>query len=188
MQVSVTFRHLDPSDSLKDFAREKVERVQKFLDQSGEAQVILSIEKHMHHAEVLLHAGPFFLRSKEKSSDMYASIGLAIDKVERQAKRYKERMRQHKPLGHHNTDGIRVRQAIIETPAEAPVEAPPASRVVETRDLLAKKLTVDEAITQLQLLDNNFVVFTNAETGHVAVLYKRDGDSSFGLIDAVPSR
>lgn len=190
MQVSVTFRHLDPSDSLKNFAREKVSRVEKFLDQAGQAQVILSIEKHMHHAEVLLHAGPFFLRSKEKSDDMYASIGMAIEKVERQIKRYKERMRQHKPAGHHNADAIRIRQAIIEDhePAAATPEPAPQTRVVETREMLARKLTVDEAVVQLKLMGGNFLVFTSADTGHVAVLYQRDDGKTMGLIDAVPSR
>ena len=190
MQVSVTFRHLDPSDSLKDFAREKVTRVQKFLDQASEAQVILSIEKHLHHAEVLLHSGPFFLRSKEKSDDMYASIGAATEKVERQIKRYKGRMRQHKAAGHHNADALRIPQRILE---QAPViegseVAPEPARIVEARELTAKKLTLDEAITQLNLMDNDFLVFTNAETNHVAVLYRRKEESSYGLIDAVAAK
>ncbi len=191
MQVSVTFRHVDPSDMLKNFAREKVERVQKFLDHASEAQVILSVEKHLHHAEVLVHSGPFFLRSKEKSDDMYASIGLAMEKIERQIKRYKEKMRQHKPAGHHNTDALRVRQRIIEAPAEEPTTPPTenlASKVLETRELLAKKLTLEEAVTQLQMVENDFLVFTNAETNHVAVLYRRKGEGTYGLIDAVPAK
>jgi putative sigma-54 modulation protein len=192
MQVSVTFRHLEPSDSLKNFAREKVERVQKFLDQASEAQVVLSIEKHMHHAEILVHSGPFFLRGKDKSDDMYASIGLAIEKVERQIKRYKQRLRQHKPAGHHNADALRVKQSIIEAHAEPAAEEvpvqPPSSKVLETRELLAKRLTLDEAVTQLRLVENDFLIFTNAATNHVAVLYRRTEDGTFGLIDAVPSK
>lgn len=90
MQVNVTFRHLEPSDALKAFAKEKVERVKKYLDHASEASVVLSLEKHVHHAEVLVHSGPFFLRGKDKSDDMYASIGLAMDKVEKQIKRYKD--------------------------------------------------------------------------------------------------
>jgi len=189
MQVSVTFRHLDPSDSLKEFAREKVTRVQKFLDQASEAQVILSVEKHVHHAEVLVHSGPFFLRGKDKSDDMYASIGLAMDKIETQARRYKGRLRQHKAAGHHNADALRVAQRIFEqTPVDEALEAAPPPRVVEARELTAKKLTLDEAITQLKLIDNDFLVFTHAETNHVAVLYRRKEDNSYGLIDAVPAK
>lgn len=191
MQVNITFRHFDPSDSLKAFTREKVERVGRFLDQATEASVVLSVEKHVHQAEVLLHSGPFFLRGREKSDDMYASIGLAIDKIERQIKRHKARLRSFKPAVHHREIGERVRQDILEVAsAEAASEnaaaeaAPPSSRVVRTNELLAKRMTVDEAVVQLELLENRFLVFTNAETGNVNVLYRRDGETSLGLIDA----
>lgn len=192
MQVNVTFRHLDPSDSLKAFAKEKVEHVNKFLDHSSEANIVLSIEKHMHHAEILVHSGPFFLRSKEKSDDMYASIGLAMEKIERQIKRYKDRMRSHKVAGHHNTEAKTFfRQSFLEVDAplkseDAQTALPPASRVVGTNDLTAKKMSVDEAVLQLDIVDNDFLVFTNAETNHVAILYRRKGEKNYGLIDARP--
>lgn len=185
MQVNVTFRHLDSSDALKAFARDKVEHIKKFLDHASEASVILTVEKHMHHAEVLVHSGPFFLRGREKSDDMYASIGMAVDKIEKQIKRHKSRMRQHRPAGHHNEKALRVRQAIIEAePVAEAAEAPAPSKIVESKELLAKRMTVDEAITQIELLENDFLVFTNAETSHVAVLYRRKGENSYGLIDA----
>lgn len=191
MQVNVTFRHLEPSDALKAFAKEKVERVNKFLDQSSEASVVLSLEKHFHQAEVLVHSGPFFLRGKERSDDMYASIGLAMDKIEKQIKRYKNRLRQHKPAGHHNIAALRVREEIIEgeapmTTEEAPAATPP-SRVVQTNEVVARRMTPDEALLQLNLLEEPFLVFTNAATGHVAVLYRREGGTSYGLIDARPA-
>jgi putative sigma-54 modulation protein len=189
MQVNVTFRHLEPSDSLKAFAKEKVEHIKKFLDHASEANVVLSIEKHLHHAEVLVHSGPFFLRGREKSDDMYASIGMAMDKIEKQIKRYKDRMRQHKPAGHHNADALKVQQQIIEVP-DHPAEAatpPPSSKIVASNDLLAKKMTVDEAVLQLDMLENDFLVFTNATTNHVAVLYRRKGEKTLGLIDARPA-
>jgi putative sigma-54 modulation protein len=190
MQVNVTFRHLEPSDMLKAFARERVEKVKKFLDHASEANVILSIEKHVHHAEVLVHSGPFFLRGREKSDDMYASIGMAMDKIERQLKRYKERLRTHKAVGHHNENAVKIRHQIIEAEevAEA-VEAPPpaTSRVVQSSELLAKRMSVDEAVLQLNLNQSAFHVFTNDATGHVAVIYRRETDGSYGLIDARPT-
>jgi putative sigma-54 modulation protein len=191
MQVNVTFRHLDPSDSLKAFAKEKVEKVKKYLDHASEAQVVLSIEKHLHHAEVLVHSGPFFLRGKEKSDDMYASIGLAMEKVERQLKRYKERMRSHKPAGHHNTTALKVRHDIIEVSEQEmevkPEAPPPSSKVVAQNELIAKKMSVDEAVTQLSMMESDFLVFTNTATNHVGILYRRKGEKSFGLIDAQPA-
>jgi putative sigma-54 modulation protein len=188
MQVNVTFRHLEPSDALKAFARERVEKVKKYLDQASEASVVLSLEKHLHHAEVLVHSGPFFLRGREKSGDMYASIGLAMDKIEKQIKREKNRLRQHKPAGHHNEAALRVREQIIEADgaADDAAEAPAASRVVKVNELMARRMTVDEAVLQLSLVEDPFLVFTNAATKHVAVLHRRE-DGSFSLIDVQPS-
>ncbi len=187
MQVNVTFRHLAPSDSLKQFAQEKVEHVRKYLDTASEAQVVLSLEKHLHAAEVLVHSGPFFLRGREKSDDMYASIGLAMDKIERQLKRYKERLRQHKPAGHHNANAVKITQQIVEVDESTGDAEALTSRIVATNELMAKKMTLDEAVTQLKLLEKEFLVFTSAETNHVAVLYRHKGEHTYGLIDAVPS-
>src|SRR4051812_9436653 len=86
MQLNITFRHLDASDSLKEYAREKVERVNKLLDRPGEAHVVLSLERHLHHADITIQSGSFVLRGRETSSDMYASLDLAMDKIERQLK------------------------------------------------------------------------------------------------------
>ena len=191
MQVNFTFRHFEPSDAIKSFARDKVEHLRKYLDNAGEASIVLSIEKHLHHAEILVHSGPFFLRGREKTDDMYASIGAAIDKIETQIKRYKGRMRQYKPAGHHGRDAVRVRQRIIEAESaaveagleESVAEATP-SKVVDTKELVAKRMTVDEAVLQLELIENDFLVFTNEETGHVAVMYRRKDQGSYGLIDA----
>lgn len=183
MQVNFTFRHFEPSDALKSFTRDRLEGLRKYLDQAGEANVVMTVEKHQHQAEILISAGPFHVRGGEKTDDMYASIGAAMDKIERQIKRYKDRMRQHKPARHHGEASRRVRQSIIEAPPQ--VEAPqPASRVVDTKELVARRMTVDEAVLQLELDEDDFLVFTNAETGHVSVLYRRKNEGSFGLIDA----
>lgn len=196
MQVNITFRNFDPSDSLKAFAREKVERVGRFLDQATEANIVLSVEKHLHHAEVMLHSGPFFLRGSEKTDDMYASIGIAVDKVERQIKRHKGRLRSFKPQSHHREEALRVAQEILEVEpliedvedtTQQEVEAT-KPRVIRESELLARRMTVDEALTQIQLTEAGFLVFTNAETGGLSVLYRRDEDeSTFGLLNASTS-
>jgi len=74
MQMNITFRHVNPIESLKTYAQEKVERVNKYLDTPSEAHVVLSVEKHHHQADITIHSGPYMLRGKERSQDMYASI------------------------------------------------------------------------------------------------------------------
>ncbi len=188
MQLNITFRQLDPIDSLKNYAREKVERVNKYLDKAGEAHVVLSLERHLHHADISIHSGSFLLRGREKSEDMYASIDLAMDKIEKQLKRYKEKLKHHhgKDRVHHRQETIerlKVRHRIYEghgTVAEIPnVE----QKVVKTNELIAHPMAVEEAIMQMDLMNNDFYVFTNSTTMEMNVVYHRK-DGTIGLIEA----
>ena len=190
MQLNITFRHFEPIDSLKNYAREKVERANKYLDRAGEAHVVLSLERHLHHADITITSGPFVLRGREKSEDMYASIDLAMDKIERQLRRYKERLKHHhgQDRVHHRQDlvaHLKVRHDVVEMPdPEAIPHAPDApSRVIKSNDLLVKRLNVDEAIMQMDLMNNDFLVFTNVATAEMNVVYRRK-DGHYGLIEA----
>ena len=84
MDVSTTFRHLDPTDALRDYGHQKVSRLQKFLRQPMVARITLSVEKLVHTVEVQITSGGQHYESKESSSDMYASIDSAAHKLERQ--------------------------------------------------------------------------------------------------------
>ncbi len=216
MQLSITFRHMDASDFLKSYAQEKVERVNRLLDRAGEAHVVLSLERHLHNADIQIQSGRFVLRGREKSEDMYASIDAAVDKIERQLKRYKDKLKDHhsRKYAHHGAGVLaerRVRHNIFELPEpgaegyEAPnpndaetvelseaeyksalAAAPQAvdsSRVIRTNEFLARAMTVDEAVMQMDLMNSAFYVFTNAETHEMNVVYRRD-DGRYGLIEA----
>jgi putative sigma-54 modulation protein len=194
MQLNITFRHLDPIDSLKEYVREKVERANKYLDRAGEAHVVLSLERHLQNADITLQSGSFVLRGREKSEDMYASIDLAMDKIERQLRRYKERLKHHhgRERVHHRQDllnHVKVRYDVLEVQApekqadsQTPQQAA-ASRVIRTNEFLAKPMTVDDAVMQMDLMNNDFLVFTNATSNEVNVVYRRK-DGHYGLIEA----
>src|SRR5512143_3343078 len=96
MQVNITFRHLDPTEALKSHVRDRVAHVQKYIDRPTEAHAVLHVENLDHHAEITLKAGRYLLRGTAKSQDMYASIDAAADKIERQLKKHKERIHDHK--------------------------------------------------------------------------------------------
>ena len=202
MQLSITFRHMDASDFLKSYAREKVERVNRYLDRAGEAHVTLSLERHLHNADIVIHSGSWVLRGKEKSEDMYASIDLAMDKIERQLRRYKDKLKNHhdKRFEHHQ-DGVvqqhKIRHNVIEvlTPnhEEAQTEAPatPAEpvvpRVIRSNEFLARAMSIEEAVMQMDLMNNDFLVFTNAETREMNVVYRRK-DGHYGLLETGAAR
>lgn len=190
MQLNITFRNLDASDALKDYAHEKIERVHKYLDRAGEAHVVLSLERHLHHADVTIHSGSFILRGREKSEDMYASIDLAMDKIERQLRRYKEKLKHHhgRERVHHRQEMLNhlmIRYDVVEiqNPEEAAAQGASGPRIIRTNEFLAKPMTVDDAVMQMDLMNNDFLVFTNAESNDMNVVYRRK-DGHYGLIEA----
>ncbi|AGC42456.1 ribosomal subunit interface protein [Myxococcus stipitatus DSM 14675] len=207
MQFNITFRQFGASDSLKEYAREKVERVNKLLDRAGEAHVVLSLERHLHHADITIHSGAWVLRGRDKSDDMYASIDLAMDKIERQLRRYRDKLKTHhgRERVHHRQDlvnHLKVRHAVFEVPdAEEPAAKPTpeapvakvvesaastpisaATRVVRATQLTVKPLSVDEAVMQMNLMNNDFYVFHNVESDALGIIYRRK-DGQYGLIE-----
>lgn len=113
MQMNITFRNLDASDSLKEHTRERVERVSKLLDKAGDAHVVLSLERHLHHADITLNCGNLVLRGTDSSSDMYASIDQAMEKIERQLSRHKDKLKHH----HSRKDSHHQREALAKLAA-----------------------------------------------------------------------
>lgn len=189
MQTNITFRHMDPIDSLKEYTREKVERAHKYLDRAGEAHVVLTHERHVNHADITIHSGSWVLRGREKSEDMYASIDLAMDKIERQLRRYKDRLKHHhgKDRVHHRQqfwNQVKVRYDVVQVaqPEEVPEELP-ASRIIRTNEFLAHPMSIHEAVMQMDLMNNDFLVFTNVESKELNVVYRRK-DGHYGLIEA----
>lgn len=186
MQMNITFRHVDPIDSLKNYSQEKVDRVERYLDRASEAHVVLSVEKHHHQADITIHAGPYMLRGKERSQDMYASIDLAMDKIERQLKRYKERLKDKggRDRVHHRQDLVeqmKWRHQVFEVPHDE--AASQEHKIIKKNEFLARPMSVEEAIMQMDLINNDFYVFTNSTTMEMNVVYRRK-DNAFGLIEA----
>ncbi|MDP1921781.1 MAG: ribosome-associated translation inhibitor RaiA [Myxococcales bacterium] len=186
MQMNITFRHVDPIESLKTYAQEKVERVNKYLDTASEAHVVLSVEKHHHQADITIHSGRYMLRGKERSQDMYASIDLAMDKIERQLKRYKERLKEKhgRDRVHHRLDLVeqmKWRHQIFESASDEASDQSP--KIIKKNEFLAHPMSVEEAVVQMDLINNDFYVFTNSTTMEMNVVYRRK-DHTFGLIEA----
>ncbi len=182
MQVNITFRHLEPTEALKDHVKDKVAHIQRYIDRPTEAHAVLHLENLSHHAEITMKAGPFSVRGRGKSEDMYASIDAAADKIERQLKKHKERVRNHKAtLIPKDWTPVDVRHEIHDEQAEAP-----SSRVVSTSKFQARPMSLDEAIVQMDLLNSRFYVFQDSGTRGINVVYRRD-DGKLGVIEARPS-
>jgi putative sigma-54 modulation protein len=181
MQVNITFRHLEPTEALKAHARDKVEHVQRYIDRPSGAHVVLYVENLKHHADITMKAGQFLVRGQARTEDMYASIDQAADKIERQLKKHKEKLKNHKAAAPANGwRPLDVRHDVLSK------ETTPSDRVVKSTTFQSKPMTLDEAILQLDLLQSNFFVFQNAKDHAINVVYRRE-DGNLGLIEARPS-
>ena len=179
MQVNITFRNMFATDALRSHVQERLAKVaDKYLDKVTEAHVTLSLERYLHHADINLHAGHFHVRGKEKSEDMYASIDMAIDKIERQLKKHKVRLKNHRPAHVHAHGPVRVRYEVFSATEDDFGMRP---EIIRSDEFLAKPMSVEEALMQMDLLNNDFLVFTRPETTDVNVIYRRK-DGNFGLI------
>jgi len=189
MQFSVTFRKMDTTEALKSYAEEKVGKIKKFFPEPITAQVVLSKEKYRQRADIniTLNNG-LLLKGKDSSEDAYSSIDRAVEKIERQVKKYKDKIRRHKP---QQGPQIPVRHNILQAMEESNIEEAPqpqmleddaVRKVVRTSEFQAKPMTIEEAIMQLDLRDSAFLVFTNADSRAINVVYRRE-DKNYGLIE-----
>ncbi|QCQ23071.1 ribosome hibernation-promoting factor, HPF/YfiA family [Desulfoglaeba alkanexedens] len=179
MQINVTFRNIEPSPALKDYAEEKISRVKKYVDEPIEANIVLKVEKFRHIAEATIDANGIRINGVEETEDMYSAIDMVSDNIESQIKKYKDKLRKRKPpAGEKN---LQAASEVLEWAEEDEERGP---QVVKTEQIHAKPMDLDEAVMQLNLSNGGFLVFTNRHTNRVNVLYKRN-DGNFGLIEPI---
>jgi putative sigma-54 modulation protein len=192
MQLSVTFRHMDSTEALQTYAKEKVERIRKYFPDPIKAHVVFICDRGYNHtADVMitLHNG-LVIKGIETTEDMYSSIDLVMAKIERQVRRYKEKIRSHK-----GSEGLHGQREITHSVLAVPEGAEAATssgngqpalaaepEIIKKSKFFAKPLTPQEAVMQMNLLNNDFLVFTNATSHEVNVVYRR-GDGTYGLIE-----
>ncbi|MRR33074.1 ribosome-associated translation inhibitor RaiA [bacterium] len=177
MQITTTFRHIESSEALKSYAGEKLERVQKYIDEPIVAQVFLTVEKIRHIAEVTITAKGITIKASEETNDMYAAIDAVVDKIERQLRRYKERIKEHKP---GNVSEERMIKKTVLTAESIEQQQEPV--IIKSKTFSIKPMSVEEAVMQMDLLHKDFLVFTDAVTEDINVIYRRK-DGNFGLIE-----
>lgn len=186
MQLNITFRGIDSSEALKSHIRDRIEGLSKHLDRDVESHTVLSLERYLQHAEISIHAGPFTMRGTSKSEDMYKSIDEAVEKIERQLKRYKGRLRNHKLRVREATMRDRLaRHNVVEITAPEQDEGESwaqGPRLIRSAEFPLLKLTVDEAVMQMDLMNNDFLVFIDVAALTLSVVYRRK-DGHFGLIE-----
>jgi len=196
MQLSTTFRHMDASQAVREYSEEKLEKIRKYFHKEPiAAHAVFSVERGFNHVadiNITLPSG-LVINAKETTEDMYSSIDLAVARIERQVRKWKEKIRDHKP---HDTQ-ISLRERVIsaetiEPQAGSPLEAQqaprssiapvaPAFNVVMEETFTVRTMKVHDAVMQLNLLGDQFLVFSDVDSHGVCVVYRRK-DGNYGLI------
>ena len=170
MNTSVRFKNLEPSDALKSYVSEKLNRMEKYFSGPAEANVVLSIEKFRHSAEINIMGDRLIINGKEETEEMYSAIDMVLDKLEGQIKKSKQKGRKYRSK---EKTGAMISEQAIDRDGDQPR--------VRVHHIEFKPMDVDEAVMQMDLIKDNYLVFTNARTELVNVLY-RQKDGNYGLI------
>ncbi|HVO66865.1 MAG TPA: ribosome-associated translation inhibitor RaiA [Syntrophales bacterium] len=174
MKISVTFRNKEGENWHKEYIDQKLKKLDKYLDTPVEARVVLSVEKFRNVAEVNLMTNGQNINAKEEAKDMYLAIDNAIEKIERQLKKRKERIRGHKT----NT----ARGEEITAPEQYSDEDEVQAKIVEVKKVTLKPMSLDDAIMEIDSSRNRFVVYRDSSTENVSIIYVRD-DGKYSLIE-----
>lgn len=193
--IQVTGRHVAVTQAMKDYALEKMSKIDKFTDRVIEANVIMDMQKLDHKVEIILKVNNFKIVSTAITSDMYASIDLAVDKLERQLIRYKERLNNHQTKGGHDIDMTvnvirphqsdevdEVNQEIEEENEKKLVNGFFPHQLVAKEKMPLKKLNLDEALMKMELSNDVFLIYKSEEDNQIRVIYRRN-DGNYGLIE-----
>lgn len=177
MELTVRGKNLEMTDALHTYVEKHTGKIQRYFDKPIKINVLLRISNMTKTCEATVFVDGVILRGVEKSDDMYKSIDLVFDKVERQIHKYKTRLA--KKFKEKNTLS---RQFVLEKEAATvPVEG--EFEIVKTKHFDISPMSPEEAILQMNLLGHNFFMFFNSDTEAMAVVYRRD-DGKYGLIDA----
>jgi putative sigma-54 modulation protein len=167
MKISVTFRNTEGENWQNEYVEERLKKLKRYIDNPVDAHVILSVEKFRNTAEIHLMANGLNINSREEDKDMHLAIDNAIEKIERQLKKRKEKIRGFKNnLSRGDETGG-------ESPGEEGEELP-GSKVVETRKIVLKPMSIDDAVLEMETSKNRFVIYRDASTEDVCVIYRRD--------------
>ena len=212
MQIDVTFRRMEASDAIKTYLDEKMTKMKKFLASPAHAHVVLTSERFRNKADVTVTLkNGLLIKGVDTSEDMYFSIDQAVSRIEKQLRKYKEKIQHHKPS---TSPAIRFKSHVIESinpddefkvskydydeedpggprsaessmgeeVEEGMVAKDLEHQIVRSTEYLAEPMDLDAALMQIELQDRKFLVFTNSETNTINVLYYRE-DGKYGLIE-----
>lgn len=172
MNLVISGKNLDITEGLRSAVEEKIGKLERYFTDSTEVHVTLSTEKNRQKIEITIPMKGSIIRAEEVSSDMYVSIDLVEEVIERQLRKYKNK------LIDKEQNAVHLNQEFIDEDAYEEEEI----QIIRSKKFAMKPMDPEEACVQMELLGQNFFVFRNSETEEVNVVYKRKGNT-YGLIE-----
>lgn len=175
MDLNVRGKNLSVTPALHDYVEKHTGKIQRYFEKPVKMNVVLSVAKESQNVEVTVFIDGVIIRGVEKSDDMYKSIDIVFDKIERQIHKYKTRLAKR-------FKGRQVLNEMLVTQTPEPEVEKDSFEIVKHKAFGVKPMDPEEAILQMNLLGHDFYVFQNADTESVCVLYKRK-DGKYGIIE-----
>lgn len=172
MKFTISGKNIDVTEGLKNAVTEKLGKLERYFTPDTDVIVTLSVEKDRQKIEVTIPVKGNVIRSEQVSNDMYVSIDLVEEVIERQLRRYR------KKLIDKNQEGANFQKEFMEKEFDEEEEI----KIIRSKRFGIKPMYPEDACVQMELLGHNFFVFCNAETDEVNVVYKRKGNT-YGLIE-----
>lgn len=172
MRITITGRNIELTEGLKAAVEDKLSKLEKYFTPDTDVNVTLSVEKERQKIEVTIPVKGNIIRSEQVSNDMYVSIDLVEEVIERQLKKYKKKIISKQ----QNVESFK--KEFIEKETDVDDEI----KIIRTKKFDMKPMYPEDACVQMELLGHDFFVFCNAETENVCVVYKRKGNT-YGLIE-----
>lgn len=172
MNLVISGKNIDITEGLRSAVEEKIGKLERYFTDSTEVHVTLSTEKNRQKIEVTVPMKGSIIRAEETSTDMYVSIDLVEEVIERQLRKYKNK------LIDKEQNAVQLSKAFIEEDAYEDEDI----RIIRSKKFEMKPMDPEEACVQMELLGHNFFVFRNSESDEVNVVYKRKGNT-YGLIE-----
>ncbi len=170
MEITISFRHIDPDEEIKSYIEDKMARLQKYIETPLDVHVVLSMErKYRHRVDVMFTINGVVINAHEVMDDTRAAIDKILDKLERRLTKYRDKMKKYREA---------------KTKKTFTASEPDVSNIILTKTIDAKPMDPEEASMQLSASGDNFIIFRDSENDNVCIMYKRK-DGKYTLIETM---
>lgn len=171
MQIKIRGNKIDITDSMKEYVKEKLSKLEKYSLEEFEANVLVKVRNYTQKVEVTIPLKTLILRAEEESSDFYSAVDLVVNKLERQIRKNKTKLKRKEKSG--------IKELNMENILDIPEEE---EKEVKRKKIEIKPMNMEEAILQMELLGHNFYMYKDSDLGSIALVYKRR-DGGYGVIE-----